>query len=340
MKDPILTAYILDIISEIKDFESKELISRPEWGDIKFDALDGTIQQLFTFIEPVNEDNLKYVSNDIGNIIKPILEKIHNAFILIDNLRLDSADINIRNFKEDTSNNILQNIDKLFIHLMPYVSYMKHQDFDLNGKLDSINEYSQKAIQLYKTSKTHSETVEKEGDKILEQIRLSSGEAGVAPFTEDFKNESNEQDKSAKKWLNASVFLFISSLMVLAFMYFCLETPISASNIQTISYLITKSIFIALLISATYWCSNIYKTLKHQAAINKHRALSLQTFQAFSNAASDQHTKDAVLMETTRSIFARASTGYINQNSESSDNVTTILESNRLNPLNKHPDPD
>ena len=297
MKDPNLTQQVIDIISEIKDFESKELISRPEWGNLKFDELDDVIQELFTFIEPINEDSLKLVSDEIGRLILPFLKDINSKLKSIDSLELNSANININNFKRDVTQSMSVNIDKLFIQLMPYVSYMKHQDFGLNSKLYSINEYSQKAVQLYNTSKSHSETVEKEGDKILEQIRLSSGEAGIAPFTEDFKNESNEQDKSAKKWLNASVFLFISSLMVLAFMYFCLETPISASNIQTISFLITKSIFIALLISATYWCSNIYKTLKYQAAINKHRALSLQTFQAFSNAASDQHTKDAFLMK-------------------------------------------
>ena len=46
--------------------------------------------------------------------------------------------------------------------------------------------------------------------------------------------------------------------------------------------------------------------------LNRHRALGIRTFRAFSAAASDARTKDAVLMETTHSIFSNSATGLIN----------------------------
>jgi hypothetical protein len=59
--------------------------------------------------------------------------------------------------------------------------------------------------------------------------------------------------------------------------------------------------------------------------VNRHRALGLKTFQAFSAATSDNHTKDAVLMETTHSIFANTNTGLLNEPS-SADSESNIIQ--------------
>jgi hypothetical protein len=66
----------------------------------------------------------------------------------------------------------------------------------------------------------------------------------------------------------------------------------------------------------------------HQAVTNRHRALSLQTFQAFSAAASDDETRNAVLTETTRSIFASTASGYIDTES-GQDSPMKIVEISR-----------
>jgi hypothetical protein len=80
-----------------------------------------------------------------------------------------------------------------------------------------------------------------------------------------------------------------------------------------------------LMLSGTAWCGKIYKALMHQSAIHKLRALDLQTFQAFSHAAADDQTKDAVLLQSTRSIFADAGTGFVDTHS-SQDSDLKILE--------------
>lgn len=81
-----------------------------------------------------------------------------------------------------------------------------------------------------------------------------------------------------------------------------------------------------LLFTATVWAGKIYRALKHQAAINKHRSLGLKTFQAFSNAASDSQTKNAVLLETTRSIFSGTLTGFVDSKQSGNDSDIRIIE--------------
>ena len=64
----------------------------------------------------------------------------------------------------------------------------------------------------------------------------------------------------------------------------------------------------------------------HQSTTNKHRALSLQTFQAFSSAAADVQTKEAVLLETTKAIFSLSPSGYIDSKGGGSEQGIRIVE--------------
>jgi hypothetical protein len=78
--------------------------------------------------------------------------------------------------------------------------------------------------------------------------------------------------------------------------------------------------------TATVWCGRIYKATKHQAVTNQHRANALKTFQAFVKAALDDATRDAVLLETTRSIFTIAPSGYLETSEPSAEPVSKLME--------------
>ena len=89
----------------------------------------------------------------------------------------------------------------------------------------------------------------------------------------------------------------------------------------------TKLVILGMLFSATIWCGRMYKSLLHQSAISKHKALGLQTFQAFSKSADDPAVKAAVLLETTRSIFSAPSTGLVDETrSNQGDIATKVIE--------------
>jgi hypothetical protein len=59
------------------------------------------------------------------------------------------------------------------------------------------------------------------------------------------------------------------------------------------------------------WCTRNYSAARHNQVVNQHRRNALNTFRAFTEAAAgDEATKNAVLLEATRSIFAPQPTGY------------------------------
>jgi hypothetical protein len=157
--------------------------------------------------------------------------------------------------------------------------------------------------------------------KIKRPIRVSSivhceaaASVGVAHFTADFNAESSSQDESAERWLKATAGVAVLTLAASIALVFVPIQP-DATTPQVIQMFTSKVVILGLLFTATIWCGRLYKAARHQGSINKHRANALRTFQAFTKAASDDAARNAILMETTKSIFAITPTGYLDNES-------------------------
>ena len=114
------------------------------------------------------------------------------------------------------------------------------------------------------------------------------------------------------------------TLLVALVMVFIPIHP-DATTPQVVQMFTSKVVILGLLFTATIWCGRLYKAARHQGSINKHRANALRTFQAFTKAASDDAARDAVLMETTKSIFAFTTSGYL-ENESTPDGGLKIVE--------------
>ena len=58
--------------------------------------------------------------------------------------------------------------------------------------------------------------------------------------------------------------------------------------------------------------------------VNKHRALSLKTFEAFAKSSEDKYVKDAVLMAATRTVFGNVPTGLVEERSNQESGVNFV----------------
>ena len=163
---------------------------------------------------------------------------------------------------------------------------------------------------------------------IVADARKAAVKTAASGFKNKFENEATDQNDAAVIWLWVTGGLAIATLVLALFAWAWVE--FCAKPIQTVPQLIqvfgSKVAILAILFTATLWCGRIYRSLKHQAAINKHRAIGLETFEVFSTGASDNQTKDAVLLETTRSIFSNFQTGYIETKSGGEDQDVRVIE--------------
>ena len=162
-------------------------------------------------------------------------------------------------------------------------------------------------------------------DDIILVAREASASVGVAHFTADFSKEATDVDKLADKWLIATALFAAFTLALALFSFLFIKLP-DLTTSQIIQITTTKLVVLAILISATVWCGKIYKANKHLSIINKHRANSLKTFQAFMKAAENDYARDAVLLETTKAIFSISPTGYLDNDVSNLDAGTKVIE--------------
>lgn len=212
---------------------------------------------------------------------------------------------------------------------IPYLVYKQGNYAQIIKELNEIKEEERKQqLELFSKLNQRIEEAQKkieQDSKEIEDIRKhsqeSAAEIGIVPFAQDFESEYKERKNAAKWWLiTTAIFTIITAIVIFYLYSINLNTKFEYNQIAI------QVSMIALLFSVVIWCSRMYRISMHQVVVNKHRALSLRTFQTFISSTSDQHVKDAVLMEATRTIFNQGHTGYIDPKSDGSDSDTKVVE--------------
>lgn len=159
-----------------------------------------------------------------------------------------------------------------------------------------------------------------EAQEKIEHARKAAGDTGAVRQGEWFKQEATTAGKSAKKWLVATIILATLTLFTaLAFLLLSLPKPpgwgvLSPSTWTTGQALqigLSKFVILAVEASSTVWSARIYRANSHNQTVNRHRANTVKTFQAFSDFAESASTQDAVLRKGAASIFAPQPSGYL-----------------------------
>lgn len=199
----------------------------------------------------------------------------------------------------------------------------------LRRDVDKANaEFKQAAT----ATKSEMEAQLAEVTKILNIARLASGETGVALHSGVFGKEANGHRWIAIGWLVASaamaVVLTVAGIKFLPINLEALKDlpkGIPSGAILT-SLLAPRALIATIGIYLLTFCAKNFRLSWHNHLVNRHRQLALNTFETFTKAASDDSaTKNAVLLEATRTIFAAANTGFV-ANENDGESVTKVFE--------------
>jgi hypothetical protein len=226
--------------------------------------------------------------------------------------------------RDQLVNQIKSQADQLFTAAHLYIPYLAYQKGDVQRNINELTRSVEEAGQLVDGTKKDIEQRRGEIGDIIVAAREAAASVGVAHFTADFNAEADAQDQSAEKWLKTTAGLAAITILAALLMAF-ISVKQDATTPQVIQLFTSKVVILGLLFTATIWCGRLYKAARHQSAINKHRANALRTFQAFTKAASDDTARNAVLMETTKSIFAITPSGYL-ENESAPDGGLKIVE--------------
>lgn len=318
---------LLKNIDECLETPIDNLIQSPDWGKINFEDIEDDLKKLFDMlnhfkilpIELLPDTEIQKIMDGLSNPIKTI--QVMRTF--------DIEQANAKTTRDSLAQNLKQQIDLFYVTAHLWIPYLAYQKGDVQRNIELLNSSVKKASDVLETTKDEIKEKKAEIDDVIMAAKEASASVGVSHFSSNFKQEATDLEKLANKWLMLTGSLALSTLLTTIGSYWLLNIPNLASNAQIVQVLSTKLIIITVFFTATLWAGKMYRATMHQVMVNKHRANSLLTFQAFVKASNDIHIRDAVLMETTKSIFTLTSSGYIDGDSSGSKqtNVIEIVKS-------------
>lgn len=293
------------------------------WGAINFEPAREDLNLLFSLCNHLQSLPISILPESIAD---KIIEAITKAGATITKIKgFDIQNGNPAGTKEQIITEIKVNAENLLNVTKEWIPFLAYQKGDVQKNIEELSTAVSQADAILSKSVADTEATKKQIDGIIVAAREASASAGVGVFTTDFESQASTLDSQAVKWLYWTMGMAASTLIA-AVIFIFLPIDKDATHAQIFQYITSKIVLFLVLITATVWSGRIYKALKHQVTVNKHRANALKTFQAFVKAASDETTRDAVLLETTNSIFSSSPSGYLDATESSSGSSKKIYE--------------
>lgn len=210
---------------------------------------------------------------------------------------------------------------------IPYYGFLKFHSEKFQESLQPLSQQSQLAAQeitkLVEQAKKQTESIavaKEEAEAALQAAKQAAGETGIERHAINFHQRAIDHRKAARWWLVTTwAMLGLVALVAFLFMHFLLPVE-DAFKPAVAQRIITKIVLLSTLYFAVLTASRNYRAHRHLAVVNEHRTTALQTFEAFVADARDEGTKNAVLLEATRCIFAPATTGYLGAEEDNPQN--------------------
>lgn len=310
-------------LQRILNLDQSRLIRRQEWGPVNFEEVQTNIDRSYKLAQQLSILPVELLLENTIDSISALASQVADGFEQLDQWSIETAgNIPISSAKAQHIQSVQGTTDPFFEVTAQWVPYLAYQRGDVEQNVEKLTRSVKEGEEMVSTAKEKIAARDTEMEEIIAKAREASAKAGAAVFTKDFEKVSNETEKSAKIWLRGTIGAAFVTVVVALGMWFWTESGLDQGQIfQKIS---TKMVVLAVLLTGTIWCGRNYRALKHLATINNHRAISIRTLQAFSSAAAQAQTKDAVLMEATRAVFGNVPTGFIGQQISSDSDLKVI----------------
>lgn len=300
---------IRSVIAQLTAIPISDAVRNPDWGKANFEAIESEINNALDLIKPYQDLPIEIIPDDLARNILQAIDGFWNVFNRMKEFDINNA--NNQGIREDICNQIRNQSASLYPLLTPHIPYLAY-------KKGNASEYISEAIKSRDETRTALEQAKsaiteksEEIETIIRAAREASASVGVAHFTSDFSKAEKDNITSARIWLWAAAIGALATLGAAGYSYFHISDIKNSEIVPMLPSLIAKIFILGLLASITMWCARIYKARQHLAILSRHRSDAIKTFQAFVKATENDAVRDAVLLETTRSIFSVGQTGFI-----------------------------
>lgn len=216
-----------------------------------------------------------------------------------------------------------------FDRIAPIIAYSVRVGTDF-GRLETNAQAVLKRLErLAAQAEEEATAATKKLDETLQDAQAAAAEMGVSQHSIHFKNEADRHQKRKVVWQWITVGIGVV-ILIAGVWNLCLawsENDVTSVS-QVVQIGLAKLFLFGVLSFGLVWASRVFRAESHNVVINRHRQNSLSSFKAFVSATGDESTKNAVLVQATRSIFSHQPSGFVQvTQGKSGDQMTEVIRS-------------
>ncbi len=179
--------------------------------------------------------------------------------------------------------------------------------------LEQIRRAAGETLEAVKAASEEARSELDEVRRTAESVKRAAAEVGVSQHATQFQKEADAHRNTSRHWfwgvaVVGALTVVLATLNIWWFYEAASEGSLDLS--QAVQVSVAKLLLFSVLYFGLVWLLRMYRSACHNQVVNQHRANALQTFETFVNAATDQQTKEAVLLRATDSIFGHQASGF------------------------------
>lgn len=319
---------VKDLLAELTQVDLAKLVRQEELGEASFQTALPTFDRMLSLcrefgaaeLDVVPYQSLKQIENYL-NAAKATIAQAKALSIAQGN------PVQARDNIVQTGRDVY---DQYFPVVIPILNFMAGKKVDFaeysaaaRKEIDGLREFvqGQRSTQAGITAQM---------EETLKAVKTAAAEVGVGQQSVAFKTQADLHKSQSRWWLVAALAFALAAAWYTLYSLHWTEFEIPPTlqaypAIALTRYALARLIVLSLLIYAVTFCARMFTANRHNEVVNRHRQNALQTFETFIKASKDEHAKDAVLLETTRSIFALQPSGYL-KDEPSPPGSNTVIE--------------
>ena len=217
--------------------------------------------------------------------------------------------------------------DSYYQVVTPVTAYLIRMGTDFEALEREAKEHFDNMVAQSTSEQDRQKNITSQMQAILESVKKAAAEVGVSQHAIHFRDEALKHRKESLWWLIATIVLALLAGMYSLWSFrqsLAFPPAAAAAWWPHLTYLVSRLLVLSVLFFGMGWSARNYKAHKHNEVVNTHRQNALRTFETFAKAADDKDTKDAVLLQATKSIFEGQSSGYLSGETEQVPSSTVI----------------
>ncbi len=312
-------------IDSLLQHTAEDICARPILGSINFIELSPQVGQALDVLVRYKSLRLEVLPHLILAEVSSRVASINGELQKLLQFRLDDPQQqenpgvrrnNIQNAVESRLNSQILEAQKYYP--VPHSFCADSQD---------TAEMIRKTLNEAKEAASSLRVLQQEIELVANRAKEAAGEVGVSAHAAVFEQQAKSHAIASWCWIGLTVLLLIATISLATVLFhgtplFVNETSVTCTapsgdlDTRFVRDTLIRLVTLSICYFAIVWAARNYRANCHLRAVNQHRSNALKTFEIFVKQASDTQIRDAVLVESTKCIFAPSTTGYLGPEEE------------------------